>query len=995
MFSIRRLLCGVAGGLLVASLATAQGNPTGTISGRVVQQDGAVLPGVTVSATSPALQGARTVTSSTNGDFILPFLPPGDYTVTFELSGFKTIEQTTKVAAAQTVPLDITLDIATVTETITVSAQAQEFSQTAPVASTYRADLVNTLPSDRSLNATILLAPNASAAGPSNNNNDAATATIVIAGAASFENLFLINGVVVNENLRGQASPLFIEDAIQETTITSGSISAEFGRFSGGVVNAITKSGGNNFSGSFRTTLTNDDWRTLSPFQGDRKVDDTIPTYEFTAGGPIVRDRLWFFGAGRFVDRVEARQGDITGIPYDFSSNEKRFEGKGTYSFAPNHTVRGSYIGRRRDEQNARQFNVMDLRSLFTRSLPENLYSANYTGILSTNFFVEGQYSRRDLKFDGSGSSSTDIIDGTLVIDSARATRYWSPTFCSVCADPEERKNEDILLKANYFLSTNRTGSHNLVFGYDMFNDIRRAENHQSGSGYRVLGSTSIIRDGQVYPSWQPGASTTIQWNPITQNSLGTNFRTHSLFVNDTWRMNERVSLNVGIRWDKNDGKDSAGSSVVRDSAFSPRLAITWDPAGNGRWTINGGYGRYVAGIANSVADGGSGAGSPATYQFRYDGPAINPDVNAATSGLVTTDAALRTLFGWFFDNGGTNRTPTLVQLPGVSTRVGGNLVSPSVQELTGGVSRQLGSRALVRADVIYRNFTDFYASRRDLTTGNVLDPIGRPQDLSIIENSELPERKHTAMSLQASYRLSSSLQIAGNYTLSKSWGNFDGETLANGPITAASVTAGSAGQATTGFLFYPEFNDPAWNRPDGDITVDQRHRARVYGVWTTPIAPRFGSLTVSLLHTVNTGQPYGAVGLVSVANVTNPGYVAPPTRAAYYFTDRDAFRTDTINRTDLSTNYAYRFGQTKSELFFQAQIFNLFDRQDIADPNSIILTTQTRTGGTLDLTAFDPFVDTPVEGTHWRRGPGFGDARNRFAYQTPRTLRLSMGIRF
>ncbi len=131
----------------------------------------------------------------------------------------------------------------------------------------------------------------------------------------SFENLFMVNGVVINENIRGQGVPLVIEDAVQETTVSTGAISAEFGRFSGGVVNAVTKSGGNRFSGSFRTSLTNDDWRALTPQAGDVKVDDTVPMYEFTGGGPIAKDHLWFFGAGRLVDLVLSRQTTTTNIP--------------------------------------------------------------------------------------------------------------------------------------------------------------------------------------------------------------------------------------------------------------------------------------------------------------------------------------------------------------------------------------------------------------------------------------------------------------------------------------------------------------------------------------------------------------------------------------------------------------------------------------------------------------------------------------------------------
>ncbi len=84
---------------------------------------------------------------------------------------------------------------------------------------------------------------------------------ITISGAQSYENLYMVNGATIVHNLVGTPYDLFIEDAIQETTTITSSVSAEFGRFTGGVVNAITKSGGNAFSGSFRTTLTNDDWR--------------------------------------------------------------------------------------------------------------------------------------------------------------------------------------------------------------------------------------------------------------------------------------------------------------------------------------------------------------------------------------------------------------------------------------------------------------------------------------------------------------------------------------------------------------------------------------------------------------------------------------------------------------------------------------------------------------------------------------------------------------
>ena len=206
-----------------------------------------------VTVASSALQGTRTVTTSTNGDYIIPFLPAGDYTVTFQLQGFQTLKRTTPLTMAETLPLDVGLTLATVAESVTVSGQSPEIVTTANIASNFKKDTLERLPVGRALNDAVLLAPGVAGNGPSGN--------IMMAGGLSFESQYLINGVVVNENLGGQALNLFIEDAIQETKVSTGAISAEYGRFGGGVVNMITKSGGNAFSGSFRTTFNNDGWR--------------------------------------------------------------------------------------------------------------------------------------------------------------------------------------------------------------------------------------------------------------------------------------------------------------------------------------------------------------------------------------------------------------------------------------------------------------------------------------------------------------------------------------------------------------------------------------------------------------------------------------------------------------------------------------------------------------------------------------------------------------
>jgi hypothetical protein len=152
-------------------------------------------------------------------------------------------------------------------------------------------------------------------------------------------------------------------------------------------------------------------------------------------------------------------------------------------------------------------------------------------------------------------------------------------------------------------------------------------------------------------------------------------------------------------------------------------------------------------------------------------------------------------------------------------------------------------------------------------------------------------------------------------------------------------------------------------------------------------------------LQTYYTGVPYGAVGTINSSPfVTNPGYVTVPTAVAYYFTDRDAFRTDDINATDLSINYSFLFnawGQDL-EIFLQPEMLNVFNNDGVLGTNTNFNTAvQTASTAGSGLQSFNPFTQTPVEGVHWRKGPLFGQPTNPNVYQTPRTFRFSVGIRF
>jgi hypothetical protein len=962
--------------------------PTGTLSGHVTS-DGAGLPGVAVTVTSPALQGERQGTTTENGDYLIPLLPPGTYKVVFALTGFQDVTREVTVSVGQTTSLDATLSMASVSEEIVVTGSMEKISTVPQASVTYTKTFVEELAVDRNIRQATLLSPAAAETGP----RSGRVPNVVISGNMSYENLFLVNGVVVNENLRGQPLDLFIEDAVEETTVSTSGISAQYGRFAGGVINTITRAGGNEFSGSFRTNFTNQKWEGKTPLTVSQ-TDKVNETYEGTFGGYLWKDRLWFFLAGRDLDTstTSFTLAPAT-TPYPVDRSQRRIEGKVTFAATPRHRFVATAFDID-DSETGNNFNnvALDLDSLVARETPQELKAINYTGIFSNNFFVEAQYSERKFEFVGSGSLFTDLIRGTLIVGTG-GERWNSPTFCGVCR-VEERSNENTLAKATYFLSTEKMGSHELLAGYDTFDDIRVADNHQSGSDFRITGVAPVVTgtgaSAQVFGRFGTTATAnSIQWNPILVSSSGNSFKTNSFFLNDSWRLNDHWSFNVGLRYDENDGNDQTGAKVIKDSRVSPRIGGTWDPKGDGDVIVSASWGRYVAAIANSQADAASGAGNPANFAWFYGGPPIN----ATGTPTVDNHAALAQIFAWFNSIGGVNnRDPqyfraSVASIPGLNTFISEDLGSPYTDEITVGATKRIGARGVARVDLVHRESHDFYMDRGDLTTGRVSTQFG-PLDRFVVENDDsLLKREYNGLHTQFRYRLGEGWELGGNYTLSKLEGNIDGETAGSGPVRSA-------------LLNYPEYKAFEAHNPDGDLAADQRHRARAWVVWQ-PFATSRHDLSVSLLETYYTGTPYGAVGLVDTRAsatspaglITNPGYVGPPASVTYYFTDRDAFRTDNITRTDIAVNYAFKWpilGQDL-EFFLQPEVLNLFNEDGVEAVN----TTVQQATNTAGLQRFNPFTQTPVEGVHWRKGPTFGQPRNDLDFQLPRTFRFSVGLRF
>ncbi len=1019
--------------LLVAAGAFAQGT-TGALTGSVTQA-GSNLPGVTVTVASPNLQGTRTTVTNEQGEYNFPAIPPGKYKVTFSLSGLTDVVKNTQVNLVDTTRLDADMKMSAVTEAITVTANQATVMETPQVQTNYKQSTVNQLPTGRQPFQQAALSP-----GVTNGVNGNS-----ISGAMSYDNLYLVNGAVVNENLRGQTHQLYIEDAIQETTVLTGGISAEFGRFTGGVVSSITKSGGNEFSGSVRDSLDNPKWTAKSFSTQQDPIDHTNNTYEETLGGRIVRDRLWFFVAGR-QSKISAQRTlvAISTLPnptigaYAINQSSPRREYKVTANLTQKHSVVGSYLTNNVSADKNCQIGCLDLRSINTAGVenPNWFKTLHYNGVITNNLLIEGDYAKKYFAFVGFGGSTPAhqanpsaayLAEGSPIIDQVvTGATANAPYFCGSCG-AELRNNKEWEIKGRYFLGTKSLGTHNVVLGYDDWAEQRLSNNFQSPTDFRFdsrVKQPIQMPDGTVQIALTGaanGSADRFLYFPVAFASLGSNLKTTSTFFNDKWDLNQHFTFNLGARYDKNDAVDSAGHGVSKDSAVSPRLGVIFDVFGNGRLRVDANYGTYVGRLAETVSGGGSAAGNPATIRWAYAGP---------STGYLDSRTALQQAFQWFLDNGFTNRAIVSQAIPGFNSKlIDSGIKSPSQKEFTLGAGTQIG-KGYLRADYIHRDWQDFYAGFTSLAIGTVNNPAtNTPSDLTLTGNSSVPTRKYWGAQFQGQYQLPAGFGVGGNYTYSKLTGNIEGETTGGGPVTYGGLS-----------VAYKEFQNFKQNSPIGSLQPDQRHKVR--GWLTYDLGTRIGHFNFGLIERYDSGTPFSASQSITTCVTNGAGVCVPfsaastsypdgtpvptdpahkyanaPTSVTYFFGNRGQYHWEALKASDLALNYELPIHNFA--LFAKAEVRNAFNNKAALSGNTLVLTNVN--GGTNPVNklpyfaTFNPFKDTPKEcpkgtaladcqamGANFQLGSSFGVVggtattfSQNGSIQLPRTYLYAIGARF
>lgn len=964
--------------LLLAPAAFAQQGTTSEISGRVTSA-GQLLAGVTITITSERMQGTRVVMSGANGAFLVGFLSPGDYELVFQLRTFTPARRRVRVALGATTKVEAELQLETIRETIDIEPGNRPLLTDTSIGTQFASDEIDRLPVGRDLRSMVLLSPSVSTG-----------AALMIAGAPSWDSLFLADGIVINEYQTGQPHPVLFEDAIEEVVVLSGAIPAEYGRFTGGVVSTVTKSGGDEFHGSLRGRFTNSSWQAQTAWRGATAASNEInPALEGTLGGFVLRERVWFFFAGRDARRSVRRFTALTNAPYDSETTERRAQAKLTARISPRHSVIGSIVTNSIAETNVVHPRIAEGRTLDVNALiperkrPMRLLALTSTVLHPSQWFSEIHYSTGTAALRGNGGRSRDRLFGTTVnIRGAGATAH-APFGCGICGD-DRRDHDAVSAKASHYRNT-RLGNHTFVIGADAFRETRRNRGTRSASEYTVQSGAARVIGDQAYPLFGPG--TLIFWTPYYEGESGSDLGTAAVFMNDRWEITPRLMLSLGMRYDRNRARDALRRVISDDAETSPRVSAALDVRGDGRHRLFAGYGRYAARLLE-------GGGAPTqvgifnNFAWRYRGPEIN-SLSAPTDQLLSTTEALRRLFEWFDAVGGLNNRQflTVVTGPESAGDFDGSLRSPAVDEWSLGYLFPLPSGA-VRADLVARDWNNFYALRIDKTTGQRVNAFGNVIDVArIINDDEGSVRSYRALQVQGRWHRGP-LTAGGGYTLSTLRGNDDGE---DGVGSHAPRNLPLA-------LWYPEYFGYQQRRAIGYLSQDQRHRARGWLTWRGNAKRNLFSF--SLLQTFDSGKAYSAVAEIDATGRAapfpgmpeNPGYAlnqAPAT--PYFFSKRGGFRTGDVWSTDLSLGWELA-GHVSP--LVRIEVFNLLNRAAVVSPGREVLTRQSA-GATSGLGAFNPFTETPVEGVHYVRTTSFGKPTGPDSYQPSRRFEVSVGVRF
>jgi hypothetical protein len=971
---------------------------TGKVQGRVVDAQGLAVPGATVTATGP--QGSKNSVTDGDGRYSIPFLTPGVYAVRAELQGFKALEQkdvTVRVGATAEVPLK--LEVGGVSEVVQVTGAAR----TVDTASTTIGAVINTddlksIPVGRTFAATLYLTPGVSSSGTLGTQNPS------ISGGTGLENQYVVDGTNVTNTgygglgsysitfgSLGNATPY---DFIKEIQVKTGGYEAEFGQATGGVVNVITKSGSNQFRGSAFAYAApsglESGWTQYQATNGSVNTSLTKTSdVGIEGGGPVVKDRVFFFGAidPGWQTRTQTAPPNFPLASLGEVARDRHttsYAAKATVQLSNAHKVDASFFGDPSHGDTGPQRTSSLLRTttsgFSTLDYGGHQQTVRYDGVLSSSFLVEASFARSHNTISELPSVDTWQVTDTRVV----------PNIISGGIGSYEKGNvsnsKQWALKA-----TNVTGGHQIKYGIQ-FDDVDYQQlNQRTGPTFLAAdgrttatgASIQIIPDvtyGQIYRVTRANFNVS---RDIPQTYI-------NFFVQDTWRVGDKLTINPGIRYEQ----EKMSGTIIQDfqlkNNWGPRIGAAYDLTGDGKTKLYGNWGLFYARVPLDLAARALSADDGFTRGDYFDGNLTRP----IAAGVATQTPAQAA--------SGTNTTTHFI-LAGV----GADTIDPNAKlsyttELVLGIEREIMPNTTFGFRYVHRNMPRVLedvancpmaaydlAATSATACGNVDYILTNPSSATPVNAAAIalvpafgavkfddPVHNYDALEFTLNRR-GSNWSAMASYRYSRLRGNFEGfyrddngqsdpgiSSLYDFPTNDPTYT--SIGTAQFGYPGDIRFLGDA----NGILPLDRPNQFKLNGNYLF-----IKNLNIGANLNLVSGKPL--TPMAANPNYSSPGEIPVAARGTGIQTiDGYMTRSPFESQLDLQASYVVRMG-TNRRLTFLADIFNLFNETRVTSYDQ---NTQ------LTYPNVNPDYGKPVNSLLSGTPPQF---------QAPRNIRLGVRLEF
>jgi hypothetical protein len=922
----------------------------GSLVGTARDASGAVLPDATITVTNTATGREATTTSRADGGFMVRELESGRYTVVVEKSGFSRFEAPdVLILVGRTTTVNATLEVGALTQTIEVSDAAVTVDTTSTlVAHNVTAEEFDMLPKTRGFQGMALMSPSV--------NTGVIESGYQINGASGAENSYLVDGISINSVIDGSARQEAVLEHLQEVQVKTGGLEAEYGGALGGVVSAITKSGGNDFHGSIhyyyygskfnaqpvkRLNLDPADQMTVRYIQDS---EDRTSWHDFggSLGGPIVPNKLFFYTS--FAPRWQRSERDYL---FDNGQTPDTMKRKANYmswfnkiSFDPTSRLRTNFtwlytptvLTGSHPAYNGAAPNVSATPYTTAQSYknlgyfqPEQSYTGQVDYAISNTGLVSVKAGRYYLNYKDTGTPTATLVRWAsssvgmenLPSELRQPTNYGTPSPGRVLYDITTRS----YVQADYAQFVNFGGQHNFKFGIgDQKNVNKLVDSWYGPEGYVQLFWGTPWTDGRMgtygYYAVHDGYS---------GGSTGGNI--FHLYFQDSWRIHPRLTLNIGLRTEREtipsfqrDVKDYAFRFGFGDK-LAPRLGASFDLFGDGRAKIYASWGRYFDWTKYDLARGTFGADVWHTYYRTLD----TLDVfNLGLSNLPGQNLWVSEYRNW--------RTPGFEYLD--------PNVKPMSTEMTNvGFEYELKPGTVLALHYVHnslvRTIEDFGALDEN---GDEVYRYGNPgegmyeygpvsgatcdKEINGVCTYRMPKPKRVYDAFEASItrRFRGGWLANASYVVSRLWGNYAG--LQSTDEVLPFDTAYSSNQSFFGSTARPGSNanryydldeasyDANGKYIEGRLPTDRPHVFKFYGAKLFSFGTEIGGF-----FRVSSGTPV-TTQVTSVNDI--PIYVNGR---------GDMGRTPVFSQTDLVVAHEVKMGESK-RLRFQFEMFNLFNQK-------------------------------------------------------------------